>query len=173
MVTSVADPSITAYFTHPKAQNVLSTVSKTIYKTYVITYAFNANEILVDEQVDQVLQWKNAEMIRFNGDDGVIFKALQQRLDELTQLQKLSQLIFDYEVQLYTEIKVRDFIERLPVLNEISFKYRKDLNETEKKFFASQIPSGWSFGKGDGGSFGKGDDAFLVFRRVNPVIRSA
>lgn len=70
-------PELHANFTDPEAQHGLSTVPKTFYENHLITYNFPANQILVDEQLDAVLQWKDSNRFRIGGDDGLLFKRLQ------------------------------------------------------------------------------------------------
>lgn len=133
-------------YEHEHVQNALNVIPQH-YETYEITYKLKDYESVSGEHINTILQWKNAENLRFYGDNGFIVKALQQRMPEFTQLNKLEELVFSYHVQGYVQINVRGFIDNLPNLKKISFRHKTLLDDTSNqgRFFSQQTPSNWSF----------------------------
>lgn len=111
------------------------------YAEYDITFKYPAKPST--ENIDSILQWKNArEMIIRDQDDAVV--SLYKRIDELSQLKKLSELDLDMNDDTHEQFKVATFMDNMIGLKKISFTANHMTEEQKKEFeFKNKIPWNW------------------------------
>lgn len=101
------------------------------YREYNIIY-YNTS-IATTADIDYMLQWKNAVRLEILGMPE-ISRALLQRIDEMKEMKHLRRLAFNINSKV-ANMTVRPFLEKLPVLDSVSF-YGPSLTDEELETFA-------------------------------------
>lgn len=110
---------------------------------YTVIYGKSAT--LNTENIDSMLQWNEAIVLRVQ-DQGNVVVGLFQRAGELSNLTKLAALRVHINEKSYRQIKVAPFIENLPKLRELTFTASELSEEQIEEFvFNNEIPGNWTY----------------------------
>lgn len=112
------------------------------YRVYSLKFD-RAARIIV-EDVDNILQWKNATTLNLLDNNDLAFD-LMQRIDEMRKLQYLEQLELSIPRTLYNDFNIQLFMFELPGLKKITLKATHLTDDEYVHFFGKQIClGGWS-----------------------------
>lgn len=111
--------------------------------TDYLEYYVTLSSPLFDENIDSIVQWKQAQKLSIRDIDGVAVR-LTQRIDEFKQLTDLWELQLYIQGHTYRRLKVATFIDNLPSLNGIVLTGVHMTKENMKTFREmNSIPSEW------------------------------
>lgn len=113
----------------------------TNFKAYSVRYESPAEP--TDENIDAILQWKQAERLYIQDNGTTIFE-LFQRIDELGELTKLYELGVYINANTYDKVDVATLINVLPSLRTLSV-HKQNMNVIQFEEFKTKnvIPSNW------------------------------
>lgn len=121
-------------------ENPLSGVP-TNYIHYTVEYMNSAKP--TTENIDSILQWKNAYTLRCR-DRGDVAVTLFKRIDELSDLTKLRTLELSMEGDKPEQINVATFLNNLTGLRKLCFTFKDKTEKQVKEFeLKNKIPLNW------------------------------
>lgn len=113
----------------------------TDYKEYYLGFI---KEIVVGkEDIAYIFQWTNAKKLWIFGDNVIAF-TLQQNLNKLKEFKSLADIFFDVSYDTYMKLRVKPFMDTLPLLTKATFRALSITDGQFGMFVKSQtVPTGW------------------------------
>lgn len=112
------------------------------YRVYSVK--FDGAALVKVEDVDNILQWKNATTMNLLDNNDLAFD-LMQRIEEMREIQYLEQLELSIPRTLYSNFEIQLFLYKLPTLKKVTLKATHLTDDEYVEFFDKQIClGGWS-----------------------------
>lgn len=95
------------------------------------------------DDVQYIFQWTNAQKLWIFGENVIAF-TLQQQLNKLKEFKSLDDIFFDVSYGTYMKLRVKPFMDTLPMLNKANFRAQAITEGQFGMFVKSQtVPTGW------------------------------